>query len=325
MLMLPESLQSPHESDMREVCHTINVKPRISSFGTMLANHVTYIVISPVRNEEINLARTIESMIAQTVHPVEWFIVNDGSTDKTGDIAESYSRRHGWIKVIHRPDRGFRKAGGGVVDAFNEGYKHLKSKEFDFIVKLDGDLSFEPEYFESCFLAFQREPKLGIAGGTIYNVIDGQAILESCPAFHVRGATKIYRRECWEAIGGFWPAPGWDTMDEVKAQMLNWSTRTLPELAVLHHRPTGTDDGTWGAGFKNGRANYICGYHPLFMALKCMKRLTMKPYLIQATALFCGFVSGYLRRIPQVDDRETINYLRRQQIGRLTGKQTIWR
>jgi glycosyltransferase involved in cell wall biosynthesis len=291
----------------------------------MPSNTIRYVIISPVRDEQDNLARTIESVIHQTIQPCEWVIVNDGSSDNTAAIADGYALQHDWIRVRHRENRGFRKAGGGVVDAFNDGYSTLRSSDWQFIVKLDGDLSFSADYFESCFRAFEAEEKLGITGGTIYNVIQGQAYREACPAFHVRGATKIYRRACWEAIGGFWPAPGWDTMDEVKAQMLGWSTRTLPGLQVLHHRPTGKNDGTWGAGFKNGRANYICGYHPLFMFLKCLKRIPEKPYLIQAAALFCGFISGYLKGIPQVDDRATIKYLRRQQLGRLLGGETIWR
>lgn len=291
----------------------------------MSAKSAKYSIISPVRDEEANLARTIESVIHQTVRPQEWVIVNDGSTDGTAEIADSYARQHDWIRVCHRENRGFRKAGGGVVDAFNDGYRSLRLSDWEFIVKLDGDLSFNTEYFQSCFQTFEVQKELGIAGGTIYNVIGGQAIPEYCPAFHVRGATKIYRRACWDAIGGFWPAPGWDTMDEVKAQMLGWSTRTLADLQVLHHRPTGKNDGTWGAGFKNGRANYICGYHPLFMVLKCAKRLKEKPYLIQSASLFWGFVSGYLQGIRQVDDRATIKYLRRQQLSRLLGGETIWR
>lgn len=291
----------------------------------MSSDSVEYVIVSPVRDEEANLARTIESVASQTVQPKEWIIVNDGSTDGTGAIADRYAQQYPWIKVHHRQNRGFRKSGGGVVEAFDDGYRLLASNDWDFIVKLDGDLSFAPDYFESCFRTFQAEPKLGIAGGTIYDLIDGREHFTPHPAFHVRGATKIYRRACWDMIGGFWPAPGWDTMDEVKAQMLGWTTRTLPELRVLHHRPTGTADGKWGAWFKNGRANYICGYHPLFMVLKCTKRLMTKPYLIQSAALFWGFSSGYLMRIPQVNDRATINYLRHQQLGRLMGRETIWR
>jgi biofilm PGA synthesis N-glycosyltransferase PgaC len=295
--------------------------PRIS----VLSESISYVIISPVRDEEANLARTIESVLRQTVRPTEWIIVNDGSTDHTAEIADSYARQHTWIRVCHRTNRGFRKSGGGVVDAFNAGLQLLQSKDWDFIVKLDGDLSFSAKYFEECFLAFQENRRLGVAGGSIYNVINGGEYLEKCPEFHVRGATKIYRRTCWDAIGGFWPAPGWDTMDEVKAQMLGWSTQTLPELRVLHYRPTGQADGTWGAGFKNGRANYICGYHPLFMILKCLLRITKRPFLIQSASLFCGFISGYLKGVPQVDDRATIAYLRRQQIGRLFGRESIWR
>lgn len=290
----------------------------------MTASKIKYIIISPVRDEEANLALTIESVLGQTVLPTEWVIVNDGSTDRTAEIAETYAERHSWIKVCHRQDRGRRKAGGGVVDAFNDGYQRLQSCDWDFIVKLDGDLSFAATYFQSCFEAFQKDSGLGITGGSIYNVIEGRAYLENCPAFHVRGATKIYRRACWDAIGGFWPAPGWDTMDEVKAQMLGWSTLTLSGLQVMHHRPTGAADGTWGSGFKNGRANYICGYHPLFMILKCLRRLTKKPYLIQSASLLCGFITGYLTGVPQVSDRATIRYLRRQQLNKLMGRKTIW-
>src|ERR1039458_5490207 len=152
----------------------------------MSPNAVKYVIISPVRDEEANLARTIESVINQSVRPCEWMIVNDGSTDGTAAIADSYALQHDWIRVCHRDNRGFRKAGGGVVDAFNDGYRNLRTKDWDFIVKLDGDLSFNPEYFDSCFRAFEAEGKLGIAGGTIYNVINGEAIPEVCPAFHVR-------------------------------------------------------------------------------------------------------------------------------------------
>ena len=174
----------------------------------MLVCTVRYVIISPVRDEEANLALIIESVLRQTVQPKEWVIVDDGSTDLTASIAHSYAREHDWIKVCHRDNRGFRKSGGGVVDAFNDGYRLLSFNEWDFIVKLDGDLSFGPEYFQSCFHAFQGDWRLGIAGGTIFNVIKGQEYRENCPAFHVRGATKIYRRACWDAIGGGWPAFG---------------------------------------------------------------------------------------------------------------------
>ncbi len=284
-----------------------------------------YVVITPVRDEEANIKFTIESMAQQSIRPSEWIIVNDGSTDKTGAIIDEFALQYPWIHPCHRTNRGFRKSGGGVVEAFNDGYRELKSDDWDFIVKLDGDLSFEPDYFERCFKRFEQNDKLGVGGGTIYHDIDGKELLDRCPTFHVRGATKIYRRACWEAIGGFWPAPGWDTMDEVKANRLGWTSRSFAEPRLLHHRYTGSADGLWGGIVKNGRANWVCGYHPLFMVVKCVSRLLSKPYLLGSTALFYGFISGYFKGIPQVDDVATIAYLRHQQMRRLTGRETIWR
>jgi poly-beta-1,6-N-acetyl-D-glucosamine synthase len=283
-----------------------------------------YVIITPARDEELHIRTTIESMLGQTILPVEWVIVNDGSTDGTGKIVDEYAARYPWIRAVHRTNRGFRKAGGGVVDTFNDGYRTLTCKDWDFIVKLDGDLSFEPDYFEKCFGTFDLEPQLGVGGGVMCYIENGTKSFEANPAFHVRGATKIYKRACWDAIGGFWPAPGWDTMDEVKANMLGWTTRSFPDLHLLHHRHTGAADGAWANWVKNGRANYICGYHPLFMLSKCVHRLGQRPYIVGSAGLLYGFMTGYLNRIPQVDEPKTIQYLRQQQIARLLGRKTIW-
>jgi glycosyltransferase involved in cell wall biosynthesis len=291
----------------------------------MNLSNIKYVVITPARDEEAHLQKTIESVGAQTVRPVEWWIVNDGSTDRTGEIIDEYSARYPWIRAVHRTNRGFRKAGGGVVDSFNDGYRQVTCTDWDYIVKLDGDLSFEPDYFEKCFNHFANEPRLGVGGGVMCYIENGKKSFEPNPAFHVRGATKIYKRECWDAIGGFWPAPGWDTMDEVKASMLGWTTRSFPELHLLHHRHTGAADGTWANLVKNGRANYVCGYHPLFMLLKCIRRIKFRPYLVGSIALLYGFLTGYLQRIPQVNEPATIKYLRKQQLARLTGQESIWK
>jgi poly-beta-1,6-N-acetyl-D-glucosamine synthase len=286
---------------------------------------IKYVLITPVRDEEEHLESTIQSMVSQTICPAEWIIVNDGSSDRTGEIIDDYSRRYPWIRGVHRENRGFRKSGGGVVEAFNDGLRTLQSVDWDFIVKLDGDLAFSADYFESCFRIFQREPQLGLGGGVIcYVDSDGSKTFEVNPTFHVRGATKIYRRACWEAIGGFWPAPGWDTIDEVKANMLGFTTRSFPELHLIHHRVTGAADGQLGNLIKNGRANYISGYHPLFMLAKCVSRLIQRPFVTGSCALMYGFVTGYTKGIAQVDDPRMIRYLRREQIRKLLGKKTVW-
>jgi poly-beta-1,6-N-acetyl-D-glucosamine synthase len=291
----------------------------------MTLSQPRYVVITPIRDEENYIRFTLESMINQTVIPQEWIIVDDGSTDHTGAIVDDYASRYSWIRVVHRGNRGYRKAGGGVVDAFNDGYRILSSEDWSFIVKFDGDLTFAPDYFEKCFDNFDREPTLGVGGGTICHVTNGSEHAEKCPTFHVRGATKIYRKECWDAIGGFWPAPGWDTIDEVKASRLGWTTRSFPDLHLIHHRRTGTAQGIWAGLVKDGRADYVCGYHPLFMLSKCLLHLVRQPYVIGSLALMCGFLSGYLKRIPRVDDPATIEYLRQQQINRLRGGESIWK
>ncbi len=290
-----------------------------------LNNTVRYIIISPVRDEAQYVKETIASVANQTILPSQWIIVDDGSTDGTSELLDNMTTC-GWIKVIHRNNRGFRAAGGGVVQAFYAGYAVLDDQDWDFIVKLDGDLSFAPDYFEQCFKIFDSEPLLGIGGGTICQLENGQLKVDSIgdPPFHVRGATKIYRRVCWEKINPLVNAAGWDTIDEVKANLHGWTTRTFNNLKLIQHKPTGGADGNWRNWFKNGRANYITGYHPLFMLAKCVKRALKKPIFIESIALLAGFCSGYLKRIQQVPDTEAISYLRRQQLRRLLFRPSIY-
>ncbi len=286
---------------------------------------INYVVITPVRDEERHIEKTILSMASQRVLPQEWVVIDDGSTDRTGTILDQCSKNYAWMRVFHRENRGFRKSGGGVIEAFYYGLSNLSTLDWDYIVKLDGDLSFSPDYFEKCFDHFAAEPRLGIGGGDIYNDVYGKLISEKTTTFHVRGATKIYRKACWDALGGLIKAPGWDTLDEVKANMLGWQTRSFTDLSLIHHKMTGSADGTWGGWVKNGRANYISGYHPLFMLLKCAKRVYRKPYLVCAFGLLYGFMSGYIQKVPQVEDKHLIAYLRKQQLNRLFMRESIWK
>jgi biofilm PGA synthesis N-glycosyltransferase PgaC len=284
-----------------------------------------YLIITPARDEEEFLERTILSVASQSVKPLQWIIVNDGSRDRTGAIIDHYADVYPWITARHRPDRGFREAGGGVINTFYDGYAQIESSQWEFLVKLDADLSFPSDYFERCFTEFEKDPRLGIGGGGIYHEEAGELKLEQNPKFHVRGATKIYRRECWDDLGGLLRAPGWDTVDEVKANMLGWNTRSFLDLRVSHYRFTGAADGAWKDCIKNGKANYITGYHPLFMLLKCVRRLAKRPYFIGSVGLAWGFVTAYRKGIPQVQDLRLISYLRGQQLRRLFLLDSIWK
>lgn len=286
-----------------------------------------YAVITPVRDEAQHIVRTIESMRRQTHRAVRWIIVDDGSTDGTGAIVDRESAPlQDWVTVLHRPNRGHRANGGGVIEAFYAGFGQLADNSWDFLVKLDGDLSFDPDFFERCLAHFHMEPRLGIGGGTICEIDNGELQVEAKgdPPFHVRGATKIYRRACWQAISPLPRNPGWDTLDEVMANRLGWRTRTFPELPLVQHKPTGSADGRWRNAIKNGKANYLTGYHPAFMLAKCLRRVSRRPLGVESVGLLAGFLSGYWQRLPQVADRASIRYLRDQQLRRLLMQQSIY-
>ena len=284
-----------------------------------------YVIITPVRDEARFIEQTIISVRRQTVQPTEWVIVDDGSTDGTGSLAEREATGAPWIHVVHRRNRGFRKAGGGVMEAFRDGYQRLRCSDWDFIVKLDGDLTLPVDYFEQCFEYFDRDPKLGIGGGVISHSRHGVWQVEKNPRFHVRGATKIYRKECWRDIGELWIAPGWDTIDEVKANMLGWKTYSFGELQLRHHRLTGSAEGLLRDRIKHGVACYVAGYHPIFVVASCLRRIGQKPYCAGSVAMLYGFMKGYWVRTGRVNDPQMIAYLRSQQLRRLVGLDTIWR
>ena len=282
------------------------------------------VIITPARDEEENILKTIESMASQTHPPLRWIIVDDGSSDRSPEILREASERYEWLDFVRNEDRGFRAAGSGVVEAFYRGYERISHLEFDFLVKLDADLSFGDDYFEKCLVEFEKWPKLGIGGGVIYNTINGERVLERHPSFHVRGATKIYRRECWEDIGGLFHVPGWDTLDEVKAQMKGWETASFPDIAIDQLRMTGGAAGQWANWKKNGRASYIAGYHPLYLAARAMKKIFRNGQLTSGIGLLTGFYSAMARREPKVDDPELLKFLRQNQRDRLMGKSSIW-
>jgi glycosyltransferase involved in cell wall biosynthesis len=284
-----------------------------------------YVIITPVRDEARHIEETVKSVAQQTIVPLQWVIVDDGSTDGTGEMVDYFSAKWSWISAVHAPHQGPRANASRVMEAFYHGYPSVASFDWDFLVKLDGDLSLEPDYFERCFEEFQNDPLLGIGGGLIWSASCGTFKPDHCPLNHVRGATKIYRRTCWEAIGGLLRTPGWDTVDEVKAQMSGWKIRTFRDLKVLHFRPTGAAEGAWLNAVKDGRADYITGYHPLFMLLKCIKRMFQKPHVVGSCGLMYGFAGAYLHRTPQVDDKALIRYVRKQQMRRLLLQDSIWK
>lgn len=284
---------------------------------------MNYVIISPVKNEEEYIEKTLRSVTSQTVKPVKWVIVNDGSTDGTEELIEAFRKKYDWIKVVNKTDRGFYKLGSGVIEAFYTGYKEIAELNFAYLVKLDGDLSFESDYFEKIFHEFEKNPRLGIASGVWLVPKNHKLILQKPASFHTLGPTKVYRRKCFDEIDGLVPSLGWDTIDDIKARMLGWETKNFSELRVVHWRPMGSYLGVKGI-INIGRAAYYAGWHPVFMIFRSLRRMLDKPYLIRGFLLFYGYVEGYMKKGPRYSDRSFIKFMRKQQINRLLGRPTIW-
>lgn len=272
-----------------------------------------YVVITPAKNEEQHVRKTLSSMIAQTMLPARWVIVDDGSTDRTAEIVEEYRSQHPWITLLRIAPGHARAPGKRVVELFNEGFRFVETTQWDYVVKLDADLSFAADYFESLFNEFAVDPKLGIAGGQCYDVLPRGIRLERTSQNHVRGATKVYARQCFQAIGGLVPGLGWDGVDELKAQMLGWRTRSVAHCRILHHRPTGSAVGAVRGKYFQGMASYAIGYDPLYFLLRCAYRALSKPYLIGAAAMAGGFVSSYIKGAARLADDDLRSFVRRRQ------------
>jgi biofilm PGA synthesis N-glycosyltransferase PgaC len=276
-----------------------------------------YVVVTPARDEERTIERTARSMRAQTVAPLRWVVVDDGSSDGTREIVARHAAEAPWIEVVERTDRGYRALGGGVVDAFNVGFARVRDLPWEFVVKLDADLSFEPDYFANLLRRFDADPKLGMASGKTFLVEDGRKTIEWCPDEHVRGPAKMYRRECFEAIGGLEARRGWDMIDETRAQMGGWTTRSFLEEELIHHRPIDARQANvLRSRFEMGELYHFLGYHPLYMLLRSLRSAVQDfPRGTGGAALLLGYLRAMLRRAPRYD-ADYVAWVRRQQLAR---------
>ncbi len=274
---------------------------------------VKYVVISPVRNEEDYLRKTIESLANQTIKPMEWIIVNDGSTDKTEEIIKEYMPKYGWIRLLTLSDRGYYYPGTGVVNVVKKGYETVQTKDWEYLVKLDCDLSFDKDYFEKLFNEFDKNPKLGIASGCVYLPINNQLIQEAAQTDHPVGASKVYKRQCWDAIDGLKPIPGWDLADLLSAQMNGWETANFFDLVIVHYRLTGSRrKGLFGPKFLQGRFEYRHGYAFLYTCFKSIFHLFSKPFIIGSIGKVTGYLYAAIIREPYLFEKDMRKFLRKK-------------
>jgi biofilm PGA synthesis N-glycosyltransferase PgaC len=279
-----------------------------------------YALITPARNEEKFIEATIRSVVAQTCLPERWIIVDDGSTDQTAEIVESYAARYPWMELMRR-DRRLDRNFAAKAHAFMAGFERLRSLELEVIGNLDADVSFEPDYLGFLMRKFAEDPQLGVAG-TPFTEEGYDSSKDSFEGEnHVAGACQLFRLRCFQEIGGFVPnrAGGVDWIAVTTARMKGWKTQSFCEKRIRHHRTIGTAErGRLSAIYSYGEKDYYLGGSPIWELCRVGYRMTKKPYLVGGLALLSGYCSATLRRIERPVTPELTRFHRREQMKKLS-------
>jgi glycosyltransferase involved in cell wall biosynthesis len=279
----------------------------------------SYVLVTAARNEEAFIEKTIESVVAQTVRPLVWVVVSDGSTDRTDAIVTRCARDHRWVRFLRMPERTGRDF-AGKAKAFHAGYEAVRDRAFDIIGNLDADVSFAPDFFEFLLDKFAEDPRLGVAGTAFVENSTIAYDYAYADMRHVSGQCQLFRRTCFEMIGGYMPIArgAIDWVAVTTARMQGWETRTFVEKSFLHHRRIGTSQGgVIGALYRQGVKDYYTGSHPLWEVFRSGYRIARPPYVIGGAALFAGFLWSAVRRMPRPVSEELVAYNRKEQMRRL--------
>ena len=284
-----------------------------------MSNLPTYVLVTPARNEAKFIEQTIQSVAAQTVKPLKWVIVSDGSTDGTDDIVRRYAAENAWIELVRMPDRKERHFAGKVM-AFNAGYDRAKQVPHHVLASLDADITFDPRYFEYLLGKMSHDERLGLVGTPFQDGPNSIYDYRFVNIEHVSGACQVFRRQCFEQIGGYQPIKGGgiDYFAVISARMKGWKTRTFTDKVCVHHREMGTaQHGVLTSRFKYGVKDYAFGNHPLWEIMRTLYQLTRRPFLLGGLALFCGYVWAACKRKERVATDDMVAFTRREQIARL--------
>jgi glycosyltransferase involved in cell wall biosynthesis len=257
---------------------------------------------------------TLDSVVAQSETPARWIIVDDGSTDETAAILQSYAKQHAWIEVVTRTDRGHRAVGPGVIEAFDSGYRSVDSRGYEYICKLDLDLWLPPRYFETLMDRMEQDPDIATCSGKSYVVRRGGLVAENHGDDTSLGMTKFYRRAMFEAIGGFVHQVMWDGIDCHMCRMRGWKACSWddPELRFTHLRPMGSSQTSIFAGrVRHGFGQYFMGTGFVYMVASAASRVFEPPVLLGSAAMIWGWISSAMRREPRYENPRFRAFLRR--------------
>ncbi len=262
------------------------------------------------------MQRTLDSVVAQSVPPTLWVIVDDGSTDGTSEMLADYAARHDWIRVVPKPDRGHRAVGPGVIEAFYAGLETVTLSDYPYLCKLDLDLDLPPRYFEILMEKMEADPRIGTCSGKPYMRRGGELVSERRGDEMSAGMTKFYRRDCFEDIGGLVREVMWDAIDCHKARAKGWRAVSWdePDLRFEHLRPMGSSQVSIYEGRRrHGRGQYFMGSDPLYYLATCVFRMAEPPLVLGGLAMLQGYLGAWLRRARQLDDPDLIAFIRAYQ------------
>jgi len=279
----------------------------------------TYVLITPARNEAQFIALTIKSVVSQTVRPLKWVIVSDGSTDGTDDIVQTYAASHSWIELLRMPERRERHF-AGKVHALNAGHARVKHLKYEVIGSLDADISFDEDYFLFLLHKLDEDRALGLVGTPFKENSNRIYDYRIVGTEHVSGACQLFRRECFESIGGYVPVKdgGVDQIAVISARMKGWKTRTFTEKVCVHHRAMGTAErGVLMARFRTGVKDYAYGGHPLWELCRSIYQMANRPYIIGGLLLGAGYTWAIIRRLERSISDEMVAFRRCDQMRRL--------
>jgi len=287
-----------------------------------------YVLVTPVHNEGDLIQEVIKSVASQTVTPKRWIVVDDKSSDDSPRIIQEYQRKYRFISYLRFTEDSTETYYGRRVSVVLRGIAAARELGCDFLGVLDGDITLESNYYAAILHEFERDPNLGIASGVYLNKFGERLEKVLIDRAHCPGAIQMFRRECYEQIGGYVPQRygGDDSAAEIMARMHGWKTRSFPQYQVVHHRPTGTAGGAsiLHARFRQGLTEYGVATHPLFMMAKCMRRAILeKPFFIGSVARLSGFLYGYCTRQKRDFPREAVRFVRAEQMRRLFGRHAL--
>lgn len=283
-----------------------------------------YIVITPVKNEEVCLPNLISCMLHQTLKPVTWYIVDDGSNDNTSEIMKKISHQIFWCKLIFLPFRAKRIRGQAVVNAIMTAYDDSLHLNYNYLAKIDADITFNPDLFENLISKMVENPKLGICGPELFTLRNNKWEIDRVlPNEFVRGAIRIYRKSCFISINGLVRRKGWDGIDQIKAKALGWEVERFLNLNSCHSREQGDASGIVKSAIEDGKGSYYMGSRFFYMLLESIQFAKKKPYLVRGFYMIVGYLIGFITQ-DRINDENVVKYIQKQHKEFLKNKLGLW-